>query len=92
MISVRSAHRAASLPGTVPLLSTAFARVKIVLTGVDGVEGIVSDFVGVERMRLEGVKSEIVRLPETGVKGRPVVFDIAEDFLGVVGGGIFSLS
>ena len=89
---MRSALRAASLAGAVPLLSTAFARVKIVLTGVDGVEGIVGDFGGVERMRLEGVKSEIVRLPETGVNGRPVAFDIAVDFLGVVGGGIFSLS
>lgn len=89
---MRSAHRAASLPGTVPLLSTDFACVKIVLMGVDGVEGVVGAFVGVESMRLEGVKSEIVRLPETGVSGMPVVFDIVGDFWGVVGGGIFSLS
>jgi len=87
VISSRSADRAASFPWTVPLLSTDLARVNIVLTGAVGVEG---DFVGVERMRLDGVKSETVRLPETGVNGRPVVFDIV-DFLGVVGGGIFSI-
>lgn len=61
---------------------------KIVLTGADGVEG---DFVGVERVRLVGVKREIVRLPETGVNGKHAGFDIV-DFFGVVGGGIFSMS
>ena len=88
MISARSVDRAASFPGTVPLLSTAFARVKTVLMGVEGVEG---DFVGVLRMRFEGVKSETVRFPETGVNGKPVDLDIV-DFLGVVGGGMFSIS
>ena len=84
MISLRSADRAASLPGTVPRLRTDFARVKIVLTDFDGVEG---DFaVGVDRMRLDGVKSETVRLPETGVNGTPVDLDIV-DFVGVFGGG-----
>ena len=59
------------------------------LTGAVGVEG---DFVGVKRMRLHGVKSETVLLPETGVSRSPVVFDIV-GFLGVVGGGgIFSMS
>jgi hypothetical protein len=57
--------------------------VKIVLTGVDGVEG---DFVGVDRMRLDGVKSETVRLPETGVNGTSVDLDIV-GFVGVFGGG-----
>ena len=88
MTSARSADRAASFPGTVPLLSTAFARVNTVLMGVDGVEG---DFVGVLRMRFEGVKRETVRFPETGVNGKPVDLDIV-DFLGVVGGGMFSIS
>ena len=88
MISARSADRAASFPGTVPLRSTAFARVKTVLMGVVGVEG---DFVGVLRMRFEGVKSETVRFSETGVNGKPVDLDIV-DFLGVVGGGMFSIS
>jgi len=56
--------------------------------GVVGVEG---DFVGVLRMRFEGEKSETVRFPETGVNGKPVDLDIV-DFLGVVGGGMFSIS
>jgi hypothetical protein len=56
-----------------------------------GVEGVEGDFVGVLRMRFEGVKSDTVRFPETGVNGKPVDFDIV-DFLGVVGGGMFSIS
>jgi hypothetical protein len=68
-ISARSEERAASLPGTVPCWRTAFARVKIVFVGVEGVEDGVR--VGVETFRLVGVKREMVRLADTGVAGRP---------------------
>lgn len=68
VISARSDVRAASLPGTVPRRRRALARVKIVGTGVDGVPGVRG--VGVERPFLVGVKSEIVRFAETGVRGR----------------------
>jgi len=43
--------------------------VKIVVLGVEGVDDGV--FVGVEMVLLVGVKSEMVRLAETGVAGRP---------------------
>jgi len=55
-----------------PRRKVAFARVKIVLRGV---EGGVDDFeigvrVGVERFLFVGVKRDIVRFVETGVRGR----------------------
>ena len=70
--------RAASFPGTVPRRRVAFARVKIVLRGV---EGAVDDFeigvrVGVERFLFVGVKRDIVRFAETGVSGRATHINI----------------
>jgi hypothetical protein len=67
-ISARSVVRAASLPGTVPRRRRAFARVKIVVTGVEAVLGVLAE--GVDGPFLVGVKSEMVRFAETGVKGR----------------------
>lgn len=64
---MRSEERAAILPGTVPRRRTDFARVKTVFVGIEDV-GV---RVGVELHRLEGVKRDIVRLPDTGVNGSP---------------------
>ena len=66
---MRSEERAAIFPGTVPRRRTDFARVKTVFVGVEGV-GV---WVGVDLHRLEGVKRDMVRLPDTGVDGRPIV-------------------
>ena len=68
-ISARSDDRAASFPGTLPRWRTALARVKIVFLGVEGVDDGVR--VGLEPIRLVGVKREMVRLADTGVAGRP---------------------
>ena len=64
--------RAASFPGTVLRRRVAFARVKIVLLGVEGgVDGVeIGVDVGVERFFFVGVKRDIVRFAETGVSGR----------------------
>jgi hypothetical protein len=59
-----------TLPGTVPRRRTAFARVKMVFVGADGVEG---DRVGVAVHRFVGVKRETVRLTDCGVRGRTII-------------------